>query len=454
MSKKKIYSAKWVLPISDSPIENGAVVIDKHKIVDVGTRKEIKKKYPDVDIEAHPHSVILPGFVDLHTHLEYSIFRGVCDDLDFSKWKLQVALKSKELNEHEWQVSSNLGALEAVQAGITTIADITYSGNSLDAAVEASLRGRVFFEITGMDRRKTDEIIKAGRSSVDSLREIAKGTKIDVGISPHSPYTVCPPLYKTVSEWAIDEKMQLCTHLAGSKDEYQFVKYGSSALAGSYREIMGWSDLLWHPTGTSPVKYLEQWGVFKSDILAVHCVHVDEFDLDVLQKNDVAIVNCPKCNAKLGMGIAPMKEFRDRGFRLGLGTDSPSSSNSMDMFDEMRIALFLQRGITQSAEHSPAEAFVKMATIGGAKALRIDNKVGTLEPGKEADMIIVDLSHSHQEIVVDPYAALVYSVNQENVILSMVGGEVIYKDYDFLTLDEEEIIDLSEPVRHKLKKLS
>ncbi len=454
MNKKRVYSAKWVLPISEEPIEDGAVVIDKHRIVEVGAEKDIKEKYEDAEFSNYPHSIILPGFVDLHTHLEYSIFRGVSDDLGFSGWKLQIALKSKVLNEDEWQVSSSLGTLEAIQGGITTIADITYSGNSLDAAVDASLRGRVFYEITGMDRKKTDEIIESSRSSVDSLRAIAKGTKMDVGISPHAPYTVCPPLYQAVSEWAIDEKMQLCTHLSGSKDEYEFVKYGSSVLAGSYREIMGWEDLLWHPTGTSPVKYLEQWGVFKADVLAVHCVHVDSMDLDVLQKNDVAIVNCPKCNAKLGMGIAPLAEFRDRGFRLGLGTDSPSSSNSMDMIDEMRIALLLQRGITHSVENSPAEAFVKMATIGGAKALRMDNKIGTLERGKEADMIIVDLSHSHQEIVVDPYAALVYSANQDNVALSMVSGEVIYKDFEFLTLDEEEIVDLSEPIRYKLRQLS
>lgn len=450
--KGVILSAKWILPIASSPLENGAVALNGSKILDIGDRDSLQKKYPDLKTEHFKRSIIMPGFVDLHTHFEHSIFRGVCDDLDFSGWKLQMSKKSKLIREDEWEISARLGALEAIQAGITTVADMTSSGASLKAAKEAGIRGRIFFEIIGMDRRRTEKQIEESQKTVKYLKDYAGHGLIDIGLSPHSPYAVCPPLYEAISAWAVDEGMQVCTHLAGSKDEYEFVKYGSSPLAGSFREEMGWQDLLWHPTGSSPVEYLEKWNVFKSDVIAVHCVHVDSRDLDILEKNDVSIAHCPKCNAKLAMGIAPLQEFRRRSLRLGLGTDSPSSSNSMDVFDEMRIALFMQRGLTQSAEGSPAEDFIKMSTIGGAKALRLDDRIGTLEPGKEADIIVVDLSHSHQEEVVDPYSALVYSANQDNIVMSMVAGKTIYRDYRFKTLDEKEIIDLAEPVRLRLLK--
>lgn len=445
-----LLTAKWVIPIAKKPIEDGAVLVSDDRIMAVGKAETLKAEYPSEKIVPFDRAVLLPGFVDLHTHLEFSVFRGVCDDLDFSRWKIQLSKKSKILNEDDWRVSAQLGALEAIKSGITTIADISAGGASLDAALEAGLRGRIYCEITGMDNRKTAEIIDRGKKKVAAWQERSANSAIDIGLSPHSPYTVCPPLYEAVGHWSRAEGFSVCTHLSGSKDEYDFVKYGSSLLAGSYRELMGWQDILWQPTGVSPVKYLEQWDVFESDIMAVHCVHVDQNDLALLEKYDVAIAHCPKCNAKLGMGIAPLSDFRSHKMRLGLGTDSPASSNTMDIFDEMRISLLLQRGITESAEESPAADFVKMATIGGAKALRLEKMIGTLEPGKQADIIAVDLSHGHQSTVIDPYSALVYAANQENVMFTMVAGNVIYQNNKFKTLNEDEIISRSEPIRLKL----
>jgi 5-methylthioadenosine/S-adenosylhomocysteine deaminase len=262
---------------------------------------------------------------------------------------------------------------------------------------------------------------------------------------------VSPPLYKESAKWAREQNLPLCTHLAGSKAEYDFVKYGSGQLSTEYWELVGWQDILWQPTGVSPVKYLEKWGVFEgSNLLAVHCVQVNEADIDILSRYGVSVAHCPRCSAKLGMGAAPLPSFLSRGLNVGLGTDSPASNNTMDVFDEMRIGLLIQRGLTRSADFT-AEDFVYMATLGGARAINMQDKIGSLEPGKEADVVVVDMSHSHQIPTRDPYSALVYTANQENVVLTMIGGKVLYKDSAYTTLDEAEILKKAEPIRKRIK---
>ena len=445
-----LLTAKWVLPIIGNAIEDGAVLIKGDAIVDIGKSAELKEKHPQAKMKDMGNAVLLPGFVDLHTHLEYSVFRGVCDDLSFAKWKIQLADRAKRMQDGDWRLSADLGALEVIQSGITTVADISNKNAGLDSLLTAGLRGRIYYEITGMDRDQIQNIISRSHENVVKWQELTDGTIVDIGLSPYSPYTVAPLLYQATGKWARDEGLAVCTHLAGSREEYDFIKYGSSLLAGRYRELMGWQDLLWQPTGVSPVKYLEQWDVFDSDIMVIHSVHVDRNDLEILEKYDVAIAHCPKCNAKLGMGIAPLNNISRRNLRLGLGTDSPASSNTMDIFDEMRIALMLQRGSTESAEGSSADYFVELATIGGAQALRMDNLIGSLEIGKKADIIAVDLSYSHQPVTYDPYSALVYSANQEDVTMTMINGRIVYENDKFITLDEEAIVKSCGPVRERL----
>jgi 5-methylthioadenosine/S-adenosylhomocysteine deaminase len=446
-----LLTATWVLPINRAPIENGAVIVRESKIVDVGDFHDLAARYPDEEVLDFHKAIILPGFIDMHTHLEYSVFRGAIDDLGYADWKTQLAFKSVALDEDDWESSAHIGALEAVQSGITTIADITSNGASMRAAKDAGIRGIIYYEVQGMDHTKVPQIMKKTEQEIARWTELTRGTSLKVGIAPHSPYTVSGPLYKQVTRWARENNLKLCTHLAGSKEEYDFVKYGSGRLSTGYWETMGWGDVLWQPTGVSPVKYLEEWGVFNGgDIVAVHCVQVDDYDIDTLKRYDVAIAHCPRCNAKLSMGIAPLHSFIERGLRVGIGTDSPASNNTTDPFDEMRIGLLMQRGITKSSEFT-AEEFVYMATLGGAKALNLGNEIGSLEIGKEADIIVVDMSHSHQIPTREPYSALVYTANQENVKFNMVAGNILYQDFKYKTLDEVEILKRAEPIRRKVK---
>lgn len=446
-----IITAKWVLPVSMPPIEDGAVRTDGDSIVAVGRQADVAPAVGE-EVLDFGKAAILPGFVDLHTHLEYSVFRGLVDDLPYTPWKLQVMARSKSLSDDDWAASARLGALEAIQSGITCIADMTSSDVSLPAAADAGLRGVIFHEIEGMDTSAIDRIIGEAVDKMDKMAQDASDTNLGVGIGPHSPYGVCAELYRACVDVARDRNIALCTHLAGSSDEYEFVKYGSSELGNVLREMKGWTDIPWQPTGVSPVKYLEQWDVYEvPNSIAVHCVQVNRDDIDILNKYGVGIVHCPKCSAKLGMGIAPLTEFRERGARVGIGTDSPASNNVMDMFDEMRTGLMLQRGLSKSVELHSAESLVRTATLGGAEVLKMQECIGTLDPGKKADLICVDLSQSHQIPTGDPYSAVVYTANQEDVRLTMIGGRIVYRDGECPTLDRGAIEAESGPIRAKLR---
>ncbi|MCL4079316.1 amidohydrolase family protein [Coriobacteriia bacterium Es71-Z0120] len=421
-----LLSARYVLPVSAPFIENGAVLVRDGLIVEVGLRDELKARYPDEEERDFGQAALMPGFVDLHTHLEYAVFRGMVDDAPYSQWKLQVMRKESALDAEDWAVSAELGATEAVRSGITTIADITDSGASVGAASAAGLRGVIYREVATMDRSQVERALADALDDVERWQQ-AVSDRIEVGLAPHSPYSCHPKLFEAVAQTATERGLPVAMHLAGSKDEHDFVKYGSSLLGQDYREASGWSGIGWLPTGVSPVRYVYQWGILEVPrMLAVHCVHLDEGDVGILAKTRTAVAYCPRCNLKLGMGIAPLQELMDAGVLVGIGTDSPASNSTMDFFDEMRIGLLVQRGLAGEARFYPAERFVRMATLEGARALGLDHLVGSLEAGKRADIVAVDLSRSHQVPTQDPYGAVVHTANQDDVLLTMIDGAVVF----------------------------
>jgi 5-methylthioadenosine/S-adenosylhomocysteine deaminase len=450
-----LLTARYVLPVSGPHIEHGAVLVAGDRIVSVGSAAELAAAHPDEEVLDLGLSVLMPGFVDLHTHLEYAVFRGLVDDAPYTKWKMQVVEKERLLSQPDWEDSAVLGAMEALQSGITTVADITNSGSSARAAASAGLGGVIYREVSTMEKSRIPERLDAARADIEQWRGITGDGPLRVGIAPHSPYTCHPELIQQVAALAIEQGMPAAIHLAGSRDEYDFVRYGSSQLAQDFRQQAGWSDVAWMPTGVSPVRYVLQWGLFDvPQLLAVHCVQVDEPDVEVLASRGVSVAHCPRCNAKLGMGIAPLKLFFERGLTVGLGTDSPASNNTLDFFDEMRIGLLLQRGV--SDEHDfyrffTARTFVRLATIHGAKALGLENEIGSLEAGKRADLVAVDLSASHMVPTDDPYSALVHTANQESVVMTMVAGRVLYDRGEYRSIDSERALSRAEEIQAKLR---
>ncbi|HEB12510.1 MAG TPA: hypothetical protein ENI11_02415 [Actinobacteria bacterium] len=200
--QKKILSAKWVLPITAPVLKDAGVVIESDKIIEVGNTEELVKKHQGAELEDFGRAIIMPGFIDLHTHLEFSAMRGVCEDLPHSEWKIQLTKKCRNLDIEDWRISARLGAVEAVRSGITTIADMTSTGASLEAALELGLRGVIFYEFEGMDHSLVDSQVTRARHEVSQWQEKTDGSNIRIGIAPHSPYSVCSPLIQATADWA------------------------------------------------------------------------------------------------------------------------------------------------------------------------------------------------------------------------------------------------------------
>ena len=444
--------ARYVLPVSHPHLEDGAVLVRDGAILALGSRVDMLRDYPDEEVVDYGLAALMPGFVDLHTHMEYTIFRGVVDDLPYTEWKMAVQGREHLLTEQDWEDSAVLGAIEAIRSGITTVADITDSGASVKAAQDSGLRGVLYREVSTMDTASVDRVMAEALADIDDWTARTDSSRITIGIAPHGPYTCHPRLFQALVAEVEKRDRPVTIHLAGSKDEYDFVKYGSSPLGQDFREQSGWSDQPWMPTGVSPVRYVYQWGILDlPNVLAVHCVHVDAEDIDVLKRTDTAVAYCARCNAKLAMGTAPFGDFRAAELRVGIGTDSPASTSTIDFFEEMLVGLLIQRGIRGEQGFYTAKEFITMATLGGARALKMDHLIGSLEPGKRADIIAVDLSKSHQVPTQNPYGALVHTCNMDNVLMTMVDGRVLFDRGKYLTLDRASMSERAEQLRDKMR---
>ena len=445
-----MYRADWVLPVAAPVLPHGAVAVRGDRIVDVGPAPRLAAAFPEAELVDLGRSIIMPGFVNCHSHIEYTSFRGILDDAEFGDWIISLVDVKASLTPDEYLISARLGAMEAVSSGITTIADTSYGAVTLEAAGALGLRGRVYLEVFGVDDSRFDETMTDVERRLTEAQAAAPPL-FDVGLGPHAPYTVSSRLYQAVCALARSRGLKIMSHVAESKDELTYIRSGSGKFAHDYREKMGWERMLVQPYGVTPIKYLQQWDVFDRDFLAVHCVNLTHDDIRILKAKDVAVAHCPKSNAKLGCGVAPLADLMHEGVRVGLGTDSPASSNIMDMFDEMRTMLFLHRAVERDVSVLDAQKCVRIATLGGAEALGMEADVGSLEAGKCADFIAVDVARSHFAPIDDPYSALVYGANQDDVTLTVIGGRALYRDRAHVGVDAESIRATAIRVREKLQ---
>ncbi len=447
--------ARYIIPVSAPHIENGAVLVRGNKVIDIGDANTLRAKYPEEEFRDFGIAALMPGFVDTHTHLEYSALRGLLYDIPYAAWKLQLDKKSQRFTYKDWIDSALLGALEAVRSGITTIADITSTGASLHAASEIGLRGVIYREVGALDRSEVRYVLESAYNDVENWRKRANPDLLEIGIAPYSLYTCHPHIFGELADYAMDGT-QVAMHLASCKEEYDFVKYGTPFFA-HYDDIIDSHnkayDLVWLAKGVSPVQYILNWKLFDvPNVMTIHCTQVDERDIDTLADRDVAISVCPRCNAKLGMGIAPVMKFLKAGIRVGIGTDSPAASDVTDPIDEMRLTLLMQRSMSGMRSNflRTSEA-IRLSTLGAAKALRMDDKIGSLEPGKLADIIAIDLSNSHQIPAHDPTTAIVHTATQENILMTMVNGNVLYDNGHVHGVDFSRVFERVEEMRTKLR---
>ncbi len=281
-----------------------------------------------------------------------------------------------------------------------------------------------------MDKSRVTHAIRSAENDILHWREEVDQDRITIGIAPGAVYAIHPSVFGQVSECACKMDLPVAMRLAGSREEFNFVKYGSSMFAVHVMDDSkrGYVEIPpWMPTGVTPIRYALNWGAFESpNVLVVHAVHVDDDDIKKLREYNVSICTCARSNAQLGMGVAPLGAFLRAGLDVGFGTDSPAATESIDMISEMRMSMLIHRAF-DTRRFLDSATVLNLATIGGARALGIDDKVGSLEIGKCADIIAVDLSSSYQAPDADPVSAVVNTCSSSDVLMTMVDGKVLYE---------------------------
>ena len=446
-----IFTARWILPITALPIANGAVAVQSDQILAVGSLAELCAQFPDANVRNFGAAALLPGLVNVHSHLELTAFRGRLEEPHFQHWIANlIQLKSERLSSDDLLNSARLGCIEAIRAGVTTLGDTADATATLEALIKSGLRGVVFQECFGPRVEQADASVQAIERKLYDLHEhifdVGAQERVRLGVSPHAPYSVSDRLFAQVAELSFEMSLDMAIHTAESQDEVNLLRNGTGAFAESLQR----RGIAFNVPGCSTIQYFQQLGVLEAAPLLIHCVMVDDEDVALLKAAGARVAHCPKSNAKFGHGIAPLTALLRAEMDVGLGTDSMASNNACDLLEEARFCALLQR----AKHHDPLllgpDALLKMITLDGARALNLDHRIGSLETGKQADLIAIDLSRAHNTPHYDPAAALIFSCSASDVIFTMVAGRTLYETGQVQSLDESEILQMVRTTQAKL----
>jgi cytosine/adenosine deaminase-related metal-dependent hydrolase len=422
-----VVSADWVVPVEGPPIRDGAVAIDADGLISaVGARDELG------DGQHYGEAVILPGFVNAHTHLEYDVYAGFGDGLGFADWIGLHVQRKQRIDLEDMTAIARLGALHCLRSGITTVGDCSFSGAAATACADLGLRGTIYLEVFGATDEPIHERFEPMRERIgDALSD-----NVRLGISPHAPYTCTIDLYRAAAEVGVP----VATHLAESDAETEFLRTGGGAWAS-------FAEMLVPPPGTTGIRALAEAGLLDANIVAAHCVKADEEEIALLAEHDVAVAHCPRSNGMLGCGVAPLVELREAGIRVCIATDSPASTPSFDIFDEMRAAIVGARAREGRPDALTAADALELATLGGARALGLDAALGSLVPGKQADLTVLSLADTPFVPWEDPVTGAVLGGSPQGVVATLVSGKPRYEKGGKAWL---ELIDAARSVRGRL----
>lgn len=400
-----------------SLIKGGSIIIEGDRIVEVG--KEVKGT-ADITIDAQGKAVI-PGLINCHTHLAMTLLRGVADDMELKPWLEQkIWPLEKHLNAERVRQGSLLGALEMIKSGTTCFADQYFYMEEVAKAVEQSgLRGVLSYGIIEMgDPIKRKSELEAGERLVKTCQGMANG-RVTTMFGPHAPYTCSPECLMQVKDLARKYNVGIHTHIAETKWEVD--------------EIM-------KKYGKAPVEYLDSIGFLGPEVLAAHSIYLAPHGISIYRNKGVKPVHNPVSNMKLGSGVAPVPDLARAGVPVALGTDGAASNNALDMFNEMKFAALLNKVSRFSPTVMPAQYVLDMATINGAIALGREKDLGSLEAGKKADIVLVDLKKPHLTPVHNIISHLVYSAVGSDVDTVIVDGNILMQLGKVQSLDEEQVI--------------
>jgi len=404
-------------------LEDGAVAVRGDSIVAVGERATVDARYlPARRIDARG-KLVMPGLINGHTHAAMTLFRGVADDLNLQDWltKFIFPAEARNVTEDFVTTGTQLGLLEMIHGGTTTYVDMYYFEDAAARATKAAgvrgILGETILDFPAPDNKTVPEALAY---TAEFLKHWKGDPLVRAAVAPHSIYTASEQTLRQAAELARGNHAPIVIHVAETKKELD-----------DSRE----------KNGASPVVYLGRIGLLGPDVIAAHCIWVDSNDIALLVQYGVGCVHNPSSNMMLASGVAPLGEMFRAGLAVGLGTDGPAGSgNALDMMREMDLTAKLQKITRMDPQALTAKRAVEMATIGGARAVHVEREIGSLEAGKKADLIVLDLDAPHAVPLYDVYSQIVYALNESDVRSVIIGGRIVMQDRRVLTMDEPPVI--------------
>jgi len=404
--------------------QDGSVAVRGDSIVAVGPSAEIEARYQGAQvIDARGH-LVLPGFINGHTHVPMTLFRGLHDDVTLNDWlyKYIFPAEAKNVNEEFVRWGTRLAAAEQIRAGVTTFADMYYFEDAIAEETKAAgmrgVLGETFIDFPAPDNKSEAEML----AYTDRFLKRWQGDPlIHAAPAPHSIYTCSKKTLQDAAALARKYHAPILIHVAEMKKE--------------------WEDSE-KTNGMSPVQYLDKIGVLGPDIVAAHCIFVDEADRKLLAQRGVGCVHNPSSNMMIASGVSPVPELRAAGVAVGLGTDGPAGSNNdLDLMEEIDLAAKLAKISKMDPLALNAKSVVEMATIDGARALHMEKEIGSLEAGKKADLVLISLNEPNAVPMYEIYAQIAYSLKGSDVETVIIGGRIVMQDHLLLTVDERKVLE-------------
>ncbi|WP_230971274.1 TRZ/ATZ family hydrolase [Nitrogeniibacter aestuarii] len=430
----QLLTARWIVPVEPANVvlENHSVAIKDGRIVDLLPRDQAQVRYPDAKEQVMNEHVLIPGLINAHAHAAMSLLRGLADDLPLMQW-LEEAIwpaEGKYVSPQFVRDGSLLAAAEMLRGGITTCNEMYFFP---DAAAEAfdTTGMRAVIGVTAIEfptpyASNVDEYLKKGLAARDNWRG---HERIRFSMAPHAPYTVSDDTFRRIANLANELDTVIHVHVHETAFEVE-------------------ESLKQH--GMRPLERLARLGIAGPGMIAVHAVHLDNQDIDILATHGASVAHCPSSNMKLASGIAPVSALIDRGVKVALGTDGAASNNRLDLFSEMRHAALLAKVSTGNASTLPAARVLRMATLDGAEALGMEKDIGSLEIGKLADICAVRLSEIETQPCFNPISHLVYCAGREHVTDVWVGGTLVVGEKQVLQKPNSELLAIARVWQNKL----
>lgn len=412
----------------------GSVAIQGTDIVAIDTPDRISSDYSSVSVINAAGDIVMPGLVNTHTHAPMVLYRGLADDLALMDWLQRYIFpaEAKTVSREFVKIGTNLAALEMIHSGTTTFADMYYFEEEIASATKAAglrgVLGQTIIQFPVADAKTPAEGL---RRTEDFIRAWKGDALVVPAVAPHAMYTNDRETLIAARDLARRYGVPVLIHLAETKDEIK---------TSQERHQM------------SPTAYLESLGFWGSNVVGAHGVWLSDEDIATLQRQHVAISHNPESNMKLASGIAPVPKLMAAGVTVALGTDGAASNNDLDMFEAMRSAAFLHKLASDDPRAIPAPVALRMATIEGAKALGLGDRIGSLEPGKKADLIVVSTSGARQTPMYDPISHLVYVAKGTDVKTTIVNGRILMRDGRVTTLDEPRVLSDAKKMAERVRE--